>query len=212
MMGQAIPPGFYVSNSADEDVFCVAKDHSIYFKKSRGRKWSYTDKWNFDHVIDVTTINEVQGASASIDTHDGRGIEVKVSAHVGVTAKSIMKWHYVGPDSNQATLWVGPEGGVGGGVSADVGVWYDADGDIHMKFSTSGVIPHIDFGGALVVNPKSVEDLSDPTSDDKAFAKGFTEGATFGVASKPPKILSQGVAVISKVGSAVGKKVLSWFK
>jgi len=193
-------------------VFCVTKDHNFFFKKARGRRWARTDWFNFSHICNVETVNEVQGVSGDIDTHDGGGLEVEVSAHIGVTVSDVMKWHYVNPDGNQATLWAGAEGGPGRGVSMDVGVWYDKNGNIHMKISTSGVIPHVDFGAAVVINPKTVEDLSDPTSADTAFAKGFTEGATFGVASKPPKILSRGVAVISKVGSAVGKKVLSWFK
>jgi hypothetical protein len=190
-------------------VFCVTKTDNFYFKKARGKKWARTDSWNFDHLCDVVeTVNEVQGVSADVNTHDGRGLEVSVSAHIGVTVSDVMKWHYVNPDGNQATLWAGPEGGPGRGVSADVGVWYDKAGNIHMKLSTSGVIPHFDFGAVVVINPKTVENLDKPTTDDKAFAKGFTEGATLGIASKPPKILTQGVAVVDKVG----KKVLGWFK
>ena len=59
-----------------------------------------------------------------------------------------------------------------------------------------------------MINPKTISDLEKPTAADKQFAKGFTEGATLGLASKPPKVLTQGVAVVDKVG----KKVLSWFK
>ena len=206
--GQTVPPGYYVSNSVDEDVFCVTKTNNFYFKKARSKKWARTDSWNFDHLCDVETVNEVQGVSGDVNTHDGRGLEVSVSAHIGVTVSDVMKWHYVNPDGNQATLWAGPEGGPGKGVSMDVGVWYDKNGNVHMKLSASGVIPHFDFGGEVVINPKTVENLEKPTADDKAFAKGFTEGATLGIADKPPKILTQGVAVVDKVG----KKVLGWFK
>ena len=151
---------------------------------------------------------EKQGVSADVDTHDGRGFEVKVSAHVGVTVSSVMQWSYVNADGNQAKVWAGPTGGVGDGISMDAGVWYDKDGDLHMKLSTSGVIPHMAFGADLTINPKTVDDLDKPTAGDKAFAKGFTEGATFGIADKPPKVLTQGVAVVDKIG----KKVLGWLK
>ena len=206
--GQTVPAGYYVSNSKDEDCFFVDPKGNYYFKKEIGLKWSRTDKWNFDHICDVTTVNEEQGVSGDINTHDGRGLEVKVSAHVGVTASSVMQWTYVNPDGNQAKVWAGPTGGVGDGVSLDAGVWYDKNGDLHMKLSTSGVIPHMAFGTAITINPKTITDLEKPSADDKAFAKGFTEGATLGIADKPPKVLTEGVAVVDKMG----KKVLGWFK
>ena len=206
--GQKVPAGYYVSNSKDEDCFFVDPKGNYYFKKEIGLKWSRTDKWNFDHICDVTTVNEEQGVSGDINTHDGRGLEVKVSAHVGVTASSVMQWTYVNPDGNQAKVWAGPTGGVGDGVSLDAGVWYDKNGDLHMKLSTSGVIPHMAFGTAITINPKTITDLEKPSADDKAFAKGFTEGATLGIADKPPKVLTEGVAVVDKMG----KKVLGWFK
>ena len=206
--GQTVPAGYYVSNSKDEDCFFVDPKGNYYFKKEIGLKWSRTDKWNFDHICDVTTVNEEQGVSGDVNTHDGRGLEVKVSAHIGVTVSNVMKWSYVNPDGNQAKIWAGPTGGVGDGVSLDAGVWYDKNGDLHMKLSTSGVIPHMAFGTAITINPKTITDLEKPSADDKAFAKGFTEGATLGLASKPPKILTQGVAVVDKMG----KKVLGWLK
>ena len=206
--GQKVPAGYYVSNSKDEDCFFVDPKGNYYFKKEIGLKWSRTDKWNFDHICDVTTVNEEQGVSGDVNTHDGRGLEVKVSAHIGVTASSVMQWTYVNPDGNQAKIWAGPTGGVGDGVSLDAGVWYDKNGDLHMKLSTSGVIPHMAFGAAITINPKTITDLEKPSADDKAFAKGFTEGATLGIADKPPKVLTEGVAVVDKMG----KKVLGWFK
>ena len=206
--GQKVPAGYYVSNSKDEDVFFVDSKGNYYFKKETGQKWSRTDKWNFDHICDVTTVNEKQGVSADVDTHEARGYEDKVSAHVGVTVSSVMQWSYVNADGNQAKVWAGPTGGVGDGISMDAGVWYDKNGDLHMKLSTSGVIPHMAFGADLTINPKTVDDLDKPTAGDKAFAKGFTEGATFGIADKPPKVLTQGVAVVDKIG----KKVLGWLK
>ena len=207
-VGQKVPSGYYVSNSKDEDCFFVDAKGNYYFKKEIGLKWSRTDKWNFDRICDVTTVNEEQGVSGDVDTHDGRGLEVKVSAHIGVTVSNVMKWSYVNPDGNQAKIWAGPTGGVGDGVSMDAGVWYDKNGDLHMKLSTSGVIPHMAFGAAITINPKTITDLEKPSADDKAFAKGFTEGATLGLASKPPKVLTQGVAVVDKMG----KKVLGWLK
>ena len=207
-VGQKVPSGYYVSNSKDEDCFFVDAKGNYYFKKEIGLKWSRTDKWNFDRICDVTTVNEEQGVSGDVDTHDGRGLEVKVSAHIGVTVSSGMQWTYVNPDGNQAKVWAGPTGGVGDGVSLDAGVWYDKNGDLHMKLSTSGVIPHMAFGTAITINPKTITDLEKPSADDKAFAKGFTEGATLGIADKPPKILTQGVAVVDKMG----KKVLGWLK
>ena len=206
--GQKVPDGYYVSNSKDEDCFFVDPKGNYYFKKEIGKKWSRTDKWNFDNICDVTTVNEEQGVSGDVDTHDGRGLEVKVSAHIGVTVSNVMQWTYVNPDGNQAKVWAGPTGGVGDGVSMDAGVWYDKNGDLHLKLSTSGVIPHVAFGTAITINPKTITDLEKPSADDKAFAKGFTEGATLGLASKPPKVLTEGVAVADKVG----KKVLGWFK
>tara|TARA_R110002020_G_scaffold409646_2_gene619342 strand:+ start:3368 stop:3997 length:630 start_codon:yes stop_codon:yes gene_type:complete len=206
--GQTVPAGYYVSNSKDEDCFFVDSKGNYFFKKEIGKKWSRTDKWNFDNICDVTTVNEEQGVSGDVDTHDGRGLEVKVSAHLGVTVSSVMQWTYVNPDGNQAKIWAGPTGGVGDGVSMDAGVWYDKNGDLHMKLSASGVIPHVAFGTAITINPKTITDLEKPSADDKAFAKGFTEGATLGIADKPPKILTQGVAVVDKVG----KKVLGWLK
>ena len=206
--GQTVPAGYYVSNSKDEDCFFVDSKGNYFFKKEIGKKWSRTDKWNFDNICDVTTVNEEQGVSGDVDTHEGRGLEVKVSAHLGVTVSSVMQWTYVNPDGNQAKIWAGPTGGVGDGVSMDAGVWYDKNGDLHMKLSASGVIPHVAFGTAITINPKTITDLEKPSADDKAFAKGFTEGATLGIADKPPKILTQGVAVVDKVG----KKVLGWLK
>ena len=207
-IGQTVPSGYYVSNSKDEDCFFVDGKGNYYFKKELGKKWSRTDKWNFDHICDVTTVNEDQGVSGDVNTHDGRGLEVSVSAHIGVTVSCVMQWSYVNPDGNQAKVWAGPTGGVGDGVSMDAGVWYDKNGDLHLKLSTSGVIPHMAFGAQVTINPKTISDLEKPTSADKAFAKGFTEGATLGIASKPPKVLTEGVAVVGKVG----KKVLNWLK
>jgi hypothetical protein len=207
--GQTVPAGYYVSNSKDEDVFFVdPKGGNYYFKKETGKKWSYTDKWNFDHICDVTTVNEEQGVSGDINTHDGRGLEVKVSAHVGVTVSNVMKWSYVNPDGNQAKIWGGPSGGVGDGVSMDAGVWYDKNGDLHLKLSTSGVIPHMAFGAELTINPKTVDNLDKPTAGDKAFATGFTEGATLDIAKKPPKILVKTVATVHKLANTVA----GWFK
>jgi len=206
--GQTVPAGYYVSNSKNEDCFYVDGKGNFYFRKATGTKWARTDKWNFDHVCTVTTVNEEQEVSADVDTHDGRGLEVEVSAHVGVTVSEAMKWQYINPDGNQAKIWAGVEGGPGAGVSMDAGVWYDKDGDLHLKFSTSGVIPHVDFGGALVINPKTIENLDKPTSEDKAFAEGFTEGATLDIAKKPPKILVQTVATVHKVADTVA----GWFK
>ena len=202
---QTVPPGYYVSNSADEDCFYVDGKGNYYFKKEMGEKWSVTDKWNFDHICDVTTVNTEQGVSADIDTHDGRGMEVKVSAHIGVSVSDVMKWKYMNPDGNAATLWAGPTAGVGAGVSVDVGVWYDKDGNIHMKFGASGVIPHMDFGADIVINPKTVEDLDKPTADDRAFSKGFTEGITLGIADKSPEVITKTVATIHKFADDVGK-------
>ena len=205
MTGQKVPPGYYVSNSSDADVFYADKSGNFYFKKEIGDKWSRTDKWNFDHICDVETVNEEQGVSASVDSHDGRGIEVKVSAHIGVTVSDVMKWHYVNPDGNQATVWAGPEGGPGDGVSVDAGVWYDKEGNIHMKLSTCGVIPHVAFGTDLVINPKTVEDLGKPTDADKAFAKGLTQGLTLGISDKAPPVITHTVATLHKVADDLGK-------
>ena len=150
--GQTVPAGYYVSNSKDEDCFFVDPKGNYFFKKEIGKKWSRTDKWNFDNICDVTTVNEEQGVSGDVDTHDGRGLEVKVSAHLGVTVSSVMQWTYVNPDGNQAKVWAGPTGGVGDGVSMDAGVWYDKNGDLHLKLSTSGVIPHVAFGTAITLS------------------------------------------------------------
>jgi len=205
MAGQEVPPGYYVSNSSDADVFYTDKDGNFYFRKETGYKWSRTDKWNFDHICDVETVNEEQGVSASVDSHDGRGFEVKVSAHIGVTVSDVMKWHYVNPDGNQATVWAGPEGGPGEGASVDAGVWYDKEGDIHVKLSTCGVIPHVAFGADLVINPKTVEDLDKPTEDDKQFSKGLTQGLTLGISDKAPPVITDSVATIHKVADDLGK-------
>ena len=206
--GQSVPPGYYISNSKNEDCFYVSGNGNFFFKKALGKKWAHTDKWNFDHVCTVTTVNEEQGVSADVDTHDGRGLEVKVSAHVGVTVSEVMKWQYVSPDGNQAKVWAGAGGGPGAGAGVDAGVWYDKDGDLHLKLSTSGVIPHVDFGAAVVINPKTVENLDKPTPEDTAFAEGVTEGATLGIAEKPPKVLVQTVATVHKVADTVA----GWFK
>jgi len=116
-----------------------------------------------------------------------------------------MKWHYVNPDGNQATVWAGPEGGPGEGMSLDAGVWYDKEGNIHVKFSTCGVIPHVAFGADLVINPKTVEDLDKPTADDKAFSKGLTQGLTLGIADKAPPVITHTVATLHKVADDLGK-------
>ena len=205
MTGQNVPPGYYVSNSSDADVFYADKGGNFYFKKEVGDKWSRTDKWNFDHICDVETVNEQQGVSASVDSHDGRGMEIKVSAHIGVTVADVMKWQYVNPDGKQATGWAGPEGGPGEGMSLDAGVWYDKDGNIHVKFSTCGVIPHVAFGTSLVINPKTVEDLDKPTDVDKAFAKGLTQGLTLGISDKAPPVITHTVATLHKVADDLGK-------
>ena len=205
---QEVPAGYYVSNSKDEDVFLVDKDKNFYFKKMVGSThWMKTDEWNFDHVCDVETVNDAQGISASVDSHDGRGMEIKVTAHVGLTVKDVLKWKYVNPDGNQAQVWGGVDGGVGDGVSMDAGVWYDKDGDLHVKMSTCGVIPHVAFGADIVINPKTVQALGNPTSEDRAFAKGFTEGATFGIASKPPPVLTHTVAAVHKLADDIGHLV-----
>jgi hypothetical protein len=202
MTGQHVPYGFYVSNSKDEDVFDVNKD-GIYFRKATGTEWCRTDQWNFDHLCDVETVNATQGVSADVETHDGRGLEVKVTAHVGVTLSDVVKWHYVNPDGNQAMIWTGPSGGPGAGVSVDVGVWYDKHGDVHMKMAEGGIIPHLDFGVAVTINPKTVENLTKPTAEDKAFSKGLVQGLTLGIASKPPPVMTKTVATVHKLADAV---------
>ncbi|MAH46639.1 hypothetical protein CMI37_12480 [Candidatus Pacearchaeota archaeon] len=207
MVGQEVPSGYYVSNSSDADVFYADKSGNFYFKKEIGDKWSRTDKWNFDHICDVETVNEEQGVAASVDSHDGRGMEIRVSAHIGVTVSDVMKWHYINPDGNQATVWAGPEGGPGEGASVDAGVWYDKDGNIHVKFSTCGVIPHVAFGTDLVINPKTVEDLGKPTADDKVFAKGLTQGLTLGISDKAPPVITHTVAALHKLADGLGKLV-----
>jgi hypothetical protein len=206
--GQEVPSGYYVSNSSDEDCFYVDKDGNFYFKKETGWSWVHTDKWNFDHICNVETVNSKQGFDVSVDNHDDRGLEVKVSAHIGVTVSDVMKWSYVNPDGNQAKVWVGADGGPGKGVSMDAGVWYDKHGDLHLKLSTCNVIPHVDFGGVLVINPKTIDDLDKPTDVDRAVATGIAEGATLGIVTKPPKILTQSVAVVHKIGNTVG----GWLK
>jgi hypothetical protein len=203
--GQQVPLGYYVSNSADEDVFDVTKT-GIFFRKSSGASWSRTDKWNFDHLCNVETLDATQGAGVGISTHDDRGFEV--SAHVGVTLSDVVKWEYVNPDGNQATVWAGPDGGPGEGVSVDVGVWYDKHGDVHMKLAESGIIPHLDFGADVVINPKTVEALTKPTAEDKAFSKGFVQGITLGISNKPPPVLIKGVATVHKLADDVDK----WLK
>jgi len=206
--GQTVPAGYYVSNSSDEDCFYVDKDGNFYFKKETGWSWVHTDKWNFDHICNVETVNAKQGFDVSVDNHDGRGMEVKVSAHVGVTVSDVMKWSYVNPDGNQAKVWAGVDGGPGKGVSMDAGVWYDKHGDLHLKLSTCNVIPHVDFGGAVVINPKTLSNLEKPTPVDTAVATGIAEGATLGLVTKPPKILTQTVAVAHKAVNTV----IGWFK
>jgi len=206
MPTQTVPAGYYVSNSKDEDVFLITKDGRYYFKKMVGSTdWMKTDEWNFDHVCDVETVNDAQGVSGSVDTHDGRGLEVKVTAHVGLTVKNVLKWSYVNPDGNQAQVWGGVTGGPGDGVKVDAGVWYDKDGDLHVKMATCGVIPHVAFGADIVINPKTVQDLGKPTSEDRAFAKGFTEGATFGIADKAPPVVTHTVATLHKLADDLGK-------
>ncbi len=74
-----------------------------------------------------------------------------------------------------------------------------------MKFGTSGVIPHMDFGASVVINPKTVEDLDKPTAGDKAFSNGFTEGITLGIAHKSPAVITKTVATIHKFADDVGK-------
>jgi hypothetical protein len=203
----AIPRGFYVSNSPDEDVFDVTTD-GIYFRKATGTQWYRTDQWNFDHLCDMETVNATQGASVDVNTHDERGLEVKVTAHVGVTLSDVVKWTYVSPDGNQATIWAGPSGGPGEGVSLDVGVWYDKHGDVHMKIAEGGIIPHLDFGADVVINPKTIQALTKPTAEDKAFSKGFVQGITLGIASNPPPVLTKAVATVHKVANDID----NWLK
>ena len=212
--GQTVPPGFYISNAKNESTLYADKDGAFYFrdKVSTGQKWVKTDKWNFDHLCSVETVNATQGADLSMDDHDGRGMEVKVSAHIGVSVTDVVKWHYVNPDGNQATLWAGPDVGAGEGMSMDCGVWYDKDGDIHVKMATSGVIPHVAFGANIVLNPKTITNaensLTKPTADDKAFSKGLVEGMTGDIVTKPPKVVTGAVAAVHKVAD----KVWSWIK
>jgi len=206
--GQTVPSGYYISNSSDEDCFYVDKYGNFSFKKETGKEWVHTDKWNFDHICNVETVNAEQGFDVSVDNHDGRGMEVKVSAHIGVTVSDVMKWSYVNPDGNQAKVWAGVDGGPGKGVSMDAGVWYDKHGDLHLKLSTCNVIPHVDFGGEVVINPKTLSNLEKPTPVDTAVATGIAEGATLGIVTKPPKILTQSVAVVHKLGNTVG----GWLK
>ena len=203
MKDQNAPPGYYISNSSDEDCFFLDKKGDFFFKKEEGKTWLRTDSWNFHHICNVETVDASQGGDVDIDTYDGKGIQVKVSAHVGVTVTDVLKWHYVNPDGNQAKVWAGVTGGPGEGVSADVGVWYDKHGDIHMKISTCGVIPHVAFGVSLVINPKTLDGLDKPTDADEAFAKGFTEGATFGIATKAPLVLTKAVATIHKAADDI---------
>jgi len=212
--GQTVPAGFYVSNSKNESTFYADKNGGFYFrdKLETGQKWVKTDKWNFDHLCTVQTVDATQGADISMDDHDGRGLEIKVSAQIGASITDVIKWHYINPDGNQATLWAGPSVGVGEGISADCGVWYDKDGDIHVKITSSGVIPHLCFGANLVINPRTVQSaeksLTKPTAQDKAFSTGLMEGVTGGIVTTPPPVVTGAVATVHKVAN----KVWSWIK
>ena len=56
-----------------------------------------------------------------------------------------------------------------------------------------------------MINPKTVEALTKPTAEDKAFSKGFVQGITLGIASKPPPVLTKAVATVHKVADDVDK-------
>ena len=189
---QTIPPGYYNSNTKDCDVFCVKgtvqEGQKFYFRKDSVKysagadvKWSLTNKTTFDNCITVTnTVGADVGDSASFKYSDehGRGFYVSANCHYGATVEAKTQWAYHDSNGDSISAWGGVSEGPGGNVSGCAGVWYDKDGDLHVKFGLSGVIPECPgFGLSADISKKTQDDVSsDINSVGSAISHQYDEG------------------------------------
>jgi len=167
---QKVSDGYYNSNTKDCDVFCVKtteqSGQKFYFRKDAAMyqagadvKWSLTNKQTFDHCITVTdsaTVDSGEHAGFEYKDMHGRGFFLSANAHYGVTAELKTQWAYHDADGDSVSAWGSVSDGPGGDVSGCVGVWYDSEGNLHVKFGLSGVIPECPgFGMALNISKKT---------------------------------------------------------
>jgi hypothetical protein len=196
---QRIPVGYYTSNTKDCDVFCVKdttqavntigvipqKTQSFYFRKDSGKysvgadiKWSVTNRTTFDHCVTVTdsaTVEAGDDVTTQYSDKGGRGFYVSASVHYGATAGVKTKWAYHDSSGDSVSVWGGVSDGPGGNVSGCAGVWYDNDGDLHVKFGLGGVIPECpDFGVSAVISKKTLANA--PATIEDAIDHQVSEG------------------------------------
>jgi hypothetical protein len=174
-MSSKISPGYYNSNTKDCDVFCVKgteqEGQKFYFRKDAVMyqagadvKWSLTNKQTFDNCITVTDSATVEtGVDGGFQYKDmgGRGFYLSANLHYGDTVKVKTQWAYHDSNGDSISAWGAVTEGAGGNVSGCVGVWYDKDGDLHIKFGLSGVIPECPgFGVAIDISKKTQKEVS----------------------------------------------------
>jgi len=173
---EAIPSGYYTSNTRDCDVFCVTgtapADQKFYFRKDSVKysvgadiKWSRTNRTTFGHCVSVTdsaTVEAGDHASLEYSDENGRGFYVSASAHYGATADIRTRWAYHNSGGDSISAWGAVSDGPGGNVSGCAGVWYDKDGDLHVKFGLGGIIPECPaFGISAAISKRTQKAIAD---------------------------------------------------
>ena len=191
MKRQLIPEGYYNSNTKDCDVFCVKgtiqDQQKFYFRQdnncvkcSAGAdvKWSITNKQTFDHCISVTdtvTVEAGAGGGYQYSDKNGKGFYVSANYNYGASVEAKTQWAYHDDSGDSISAWGAVSAGVGGNVGGSVGVWYDKDGDLHVKFGLDGVIPECPgFGLNATLSKSTVNEVGDDTTYAEHVAGALT--------------------------------------
>ena len=191
-MNELVPAGYYTSNTKDCDIFLVKgtsrEGQKFYFRKDSIRysvgadiKWSVTNKATFDHCITVTNSASVEvGDSGGLvySDKDGRGFYISASAHYGVTADVKTQWAYHDVNHDTVSVWGAVSDGAGGNVRGCAGVWYDKEGDLHVKFGVGGIIPECPaFGVSAVISRETLHEiLTTPSAVEGEVSSQASEG------------------------------------
>ena len=155
---------FCVKGTVQEGQKFYFRKDSVKYSAGADVKWSLTNKATFDHCITVTnTVGVDVGDSAGFQYNDehGKGFYISANCHYGATVDVKTQWAYHDTNGDSISAWGSVSEGPGGNVSGCAGVWYDKDGDLHIKFGLSGVIPECPgFGLSATVSKKTQDDIT----------------------------------------------------
>jgi len=227
MATQIIPEGYYNSNTKDCDVFCVKgtvqDQQEFYFRQDSVKysvgadvKWSVTDKATFDHCISVTdtaTAEVGAGGGYQYSDENGKGFYVSANYNYGASVGVKTQWAYHDNSGDSISAWGAVSTGVGGNVSGCAGVWYDKDGDLHVKFGLDGVIPECPgFGLSATISKSTTKEVVSDTQYGEQVAgalAGDPDAMSTVIASPTTKKIADAVAGAANSGYDSVKKAWS---